>query len=183
MMKKMKKMNVLPVGYAVKVRPLNGRGGTKHAYEVRHYGKVISEGYGDDAEEARKYAGDALLKHAENASKKQGDKNAMRIKLRALLTKRQYLVAGATELLLAGSDLDRVVEEAEEYEREWQKKDPKGMRKEIPKHHRSLTPTQAARQLTEVLIGLGYLVDEDGSVRPAPKLKKWAVETLGERFA
>lgn len=176
-------LNVMPIGYNVIVKPMKSSGGTRYTWEVRRFGRPVDEGVEDSAPLARKYAAAAMLKSAQGASVKHANKSALRVQLRTLLEKRPYLVAGATELILAGADYTRVVSEAEEYEKSWWSRAVKATRVALPTHHRALIPTEAAKRFILVMIGLGYVVRDGADLSAKPALAKWAANTLGGGFA
>lgn len=173
-------MRVGGLGYDINVRELPGKGGKLWLWSVNHYGKLLSEG-SEGTEKAASNAAWAYYREVTTTRAKEGsNKGLARMKLRYMLERRPYLVAGCTDLVLnAKGDLERLMREAEETEKHWWKQDPVDTRVPIPSHHRSLSPFQAATQLWNIFKELKYVDENDN---PTVKLRTFARKTFGERY-
>lgn len=168
------------LGFNLKITRLTGSVGELWSWDLTRFGDPVAKGVERTEKDAHTAAarafGDESLDNAEKARPKQ----AVRQKLKYLVKTRPYLVAAVCELAWAmNADLMRVMEEAEERELHWQQQEPPRFRKEIPHHHRSLTPADAARQVFEAFVTLGWVkIDEHGNVS-GNGVKAYALKTFG----
>lgn len=175
--------NVAPIGVTTKVRPVQmSAGGEKWFWEIKRYGKVVAQGAADTEGAAKSALGNALVDFLEKQGGKNADRNLLRTKLKHLLEKRPYLVAGACELLIgAQASKERLMSEAYDFELAWAEKDPKKYRVPLPTHARALLPHEAAEQFYELVVWLGLVkVDEESGEMNSTRLLKWAREKFGE---
>lgn len=156
-------------------------------WELRYYGKMLARSHAPSEKKAQKAGEDEFLRMVKVKAQTTGQRKLARLKLRQLLERRTYVIAGLIELLIMGADRDQVVREIAEQERVWWKNDPNPVKKPLSTHHLMLPADKVALQAIEAMKVSGLLEEKEGGENgdagwKAQKAIRWGKEMIGASF-
>lgn len=177
----------LGVGHYVKVTPMKSPKGENYfAWEAKLYKDVVGKGACATDKEARTAAAAALIERAHQVAPAAQVRAQAKKDLRDFLPRRPYIIMHVAEklMLIPGVTRERLIDEAEQEEKAWQRRDPPEFRTPLPTHPAALSPEKAAEKALRLFERGGYVrFDPETETWDTRRLKKWAAEVFeGSEF-